>query len=138
VLYFGIGRTVLSPRGAPVLFAPQPLIGGAIMVAAAALLVAALRVFQSWRLLARIEEGHRLCRIGPFRFLRHPIYAAMDLVALGSFAWAPSPIVLAGALLVIAGGDVRARAEEKLLVSVFGDEYRAYCRGTARLVPGLY
>jgi protein-S-isoprenylcysteine O-methyltransferase Ste14 len=109
-----------------------------VMVGAGALLVSALRVFESWRLLARVEEGHRLCRSGPFRVVRHPIYTAMSLLALGTFLWAPNPVVLAGAVLVMISGDRRARAEERLLARVFGDEYRDYCRASARAIPGVY
>jgi protein-S-isoprenylcysteine O-methyltransferase Ste14 len=138
VLYFGLGRAVLSQRGSPFLFPAQPILGGAVMVAAGALLVATLRVFQSWRLLARIEEGHQLCTRGPFRFIRHPIYASMDLLALGTFLWAPSLVVLVGAALIALSGDLRGRTEERLLTEVFGDEYRDYCRRTARTIPGLY
>jgi protein-S-isoprenylcysteine O-methyltransferase Ste14 len=129
---------VLSRRGSPFLFPPQPVVGGAVMVAAGALLASALRVFQSWRLLARIEEGHQLCTRGPFRFVRHPIYASMDLLALGTFLWAPSLIVLVGAILVALGGDLRGRAEERLLAEVFGDQYRDYCRRAKRTIPGVY
>jgi protein-S-isoprenylcysteine O-methyltransferase Ste14 len=32
----------------------------------------------------------------------------------------------------------RIRAEERLLRTQFGDEYRAYCARTARLIPGIY
>jgi protein-S-isoprenylcysteine O-methyltransferase Ste14 len=138
VLYFGLGQAVLSRRGSPFLFQPQPVVGGAVMVAAGALLASALRVFQSWRLLARIEEGHQLCTSGPFRFVRHPIYASMDLLALGTFLWAPSLVVLVGAILVALGGDLRGRAEERLLAEVFGDQYRDYCRRAARTIPGVY
>ena len=138
VLYFGLGRAVLSQRGSPFLFPPQPLLGGAVMLAAGVLLLSALRVFHSWRLLARIEEGHQLCTQGPFRLIRHPIYASMDLLALGTLLWAPSVIVMVGALLIALSGDLRGRAEERLLADVFGDEYRAYCRRAARTIPGLY
>jgi protein-S-isoprenylcysteine O-methyltransferase Ste14 len=138
VLYFGLGRAVLSQRGSRFLFPPQPVLGGAVMLAAGALLVSALRVFQSWRLLARIEEGHQLCTQGPFRFIRHPIYASMDLLALGTFLWAPNLIVMVGAVLIALSGDLRGRAEERLLADVFGDEYRDYCRRAARTVPGVY
>jgi protein-S-isoprenylcysteine O-methyltransferase Ste14 len=138
VFYYGIGRTVFVRGNPSLLFAPQRLLGGAVMVAAGALLVSALRVFESWRLLARIEEGHRLCRRGPFRLVRHPIYVSMDLLALGTVLWVPRPVVLAGAILIALAGDLRARTEERLLARVFGDEYRDYCRTTARAIPGLY
>jgi protein-S-isoprenylcysteine O-methyltransferase Ste14 len=32
----------------------------------------------------------------------------------------------------------RIRAEEELLFSQFGDEYRNYCARTSRMIPGLY
>jgi protein-S-isoprenylcysteine O-methyltransferase Ste14 len=46
--------------------------------------------------------------------------------------------VLLGAVLIALSGDLRGRAEERLLAEVFGDEYRDYCRRTARAIPGLY
>ena len=64
--------------------------------------------------------------------------APVPASAVGTFLWAPSPIVLAGAALIALSGDRRARAEERLLADVFGDEYRDYCRRTARTIPGLY
>lgn len=138
VLYYGLGQALLSRHPSRLLFAPQLVLGGAVIVGAGALLVSALRVFRSWRLLARIEKGHQLCTIGPFRFVRHPIYAAMDLLALGTFLWVPSAIVLAGAALIVMAGDGRARGEERLLADVFGDEYRTYCARVARTIPGVY
>jgi protein-S-isoprenylcysteine O-methyltransferase Ste14 len=138
VLYFGLGQALLSGHGSRLLFSPQEVLGAAVIVVAGALLASALRVFRSWRLLARIEEGHQLCTAGPFRFVRHPIYVSMDLLALGTFLWVPSPIVLVGAILVVLAGDLRGRGEEKLLAAVFGDVYRGYCRRTARTIPGLY
>ncbi len=139
VLYFGLGRTLFTRgRAAPLLFAPPPLAGAVLIVVGAALLAWTLLVFRSWRLLARIEQGHQLCTSGAFRLVRHPIYLSLDLLALGTFLWVPGPIVLVGAILVAVGGDLRARTEERLLVAVFGDEYRDYQRRVPRTIPGLY
>jgi len=107
-------------------------------VAAAALLAWALLVFRSWRLLARIERGHQLCTTGPFRLVRHPIYLAFTLLAVGTFLWAPTVLVLVGVALVALTGDLRARTEERLLCEVFGDEYRQYQGRVPRTIPGLY
>jgi len=46
--------------------------------------------------------------------------------------------VLVGTTLVIAGGDIRARAEEKILLQAFGERYRDYMKRARRLIPGLY
>src|SRR5216110_3144391 len=55
-LYAGLGQAVWSRGPTRLLFAPHPVVGAAVMVAAAALLAWALLVFRSWRLLARIER----------------------------------------------------------------------------------
>ena len=138
VLYFGLGQAVLSRRPTRLLFPPHPIFGAAIIVAAGGLLAWALLVFRSWRLLARIERGHQLCTTGPFRLVRHPIYLAFDLLALGTFVWVPTWIILVGVILTVLAGDLRARGEERLLCKVFGDEYRQYQGRVPRTVPGLY
>jgi protein-S-isoprenylcysteine O-methyltransferase Ste14 len=73
---------------------------------------------------------------GPYRYLRHPIYAALLY-----FAWAgvlthlgASP--LAAALVVTGGLVVRMHAEERL-VELRYPEYRAYAARTRRVLPGV-
>jgi hypothetical protein len=81
----------------------------------------ALVFFRSWRFHAKLDEGHQLATGGPFRLVRHPIYAGLNLLALGSAIWAPSPIIWAGFALIAIGSDLRARSEEKLLERAFGE-----------------
>jgi type IV secretory pathway VirJ component/protein-S-isoprenylcysteine O-methyltransferase Ste14 len=140
VLYFGLARAVLAPPAAAdsALIPPQRMAGGVLMLAAAALAAWTLAVFRSWRLAARIEHGHELCTAGPFRRVRHPIYLAMDLLALGSWLWAPTAAVGLGMLLVALAGDLRARTEERLLQDTFGASYGRYRRQAWRFVPGVY
>jgi protein-S-isoprenylcysteine O-methyltransferase Ste14 len=140
VLYLGLARAVLTPP--PIadrpLLPPQPLPGAMTMLAASALAAWALAVFRSWRLAARIERGHELCTRGPYRWVRHPIYLAMDLLAAGSWLWAPTTLVALGAALVALAGDLRGRAEERLLHAAFGESYDRYQRQAWRFVPGIY
>jgi protein-S-isoprenylcysteine O-methyltransferase Ste14 len=75
---------------------------------------------------------------GPFRFIRHPLYADLDLLALGTAIWIPTLIVWIGFALMLLAGDLRARAEESLLDRAFGQSYRDYRLGTRRFVPGIY
>lgn len=63
---------------------------------------------------------------------------ALNLLAIGTAVWSPTPILLVAAALMMIGSDVRGRAEERLLVSAFGDAYRVYAKRTARFFPGLY
>jgi protein-S-isoprenylcysteine O-methyltransferase Ste14 len=39
---------------------------------------------------------------------------------------------------VFLSGDLRARAEEKVLLAAFGDRYREYAARVKRFVPGVY
>ena len=94
--------------------------------------------FASWRFRAQIDPGHRLATGGPFRFIRHPIYAGLDLLAIGTALWIPTPLVCLGTLLMAVAGDLRARAEELLLESAFGNMFREYRLRTRRFIPGLY
>jgi protein-S-isoprenylcysteine O-methyltransferase Ste14 len=89
-------------------------------------------------MLAEVSGGHELTTTGPFAYVRHPLYAALDLLALGTALWVPHPTVIAGALLAAFVGDRRARTEERLLLAVYGDAYARYAARVRRLVPGLY
>jgi len=134
---WGITNSMNARRG-HLPMSPLVIVGIAALVAAWALAFWALRVFESWRLLPRLEAGHALCVDGPYRYVRHPIYLAMDLWAVGSALACPWPSTLIGAAIVLVAGDLRGRAEEALLLSAFGDEYRAYAAKVSRFVPGIY
>ncbi len=102
------------------------------------LLRAALRRVRSWRLLPNVEAGHELCTIGPYGIVRHSIYLALDFLAVGMAAWARTPALILAAVLLLVGGDLRARLEERFLLATYRDVYRAYMDRVARFVPALY
>jgi protein-S-isoprenylcysteine O-methyltransferase Ste14 len=128
----------LAGNRAPRVSAAAALGGAGLLVLAIGLLTWSLWVFRSWRLLAELDRGHELCTRGPFRWIRHPIYLACDLLALGTAIWIGIPTVWVGAALVVLGGDLRARAEERILLAAFGECYRDYIKRSSRLIPGLY
>jgi protein-S-isoprenylcysteine O-methyltransferase Ste14 len=75
---------------------------------------------------------------GPFRFIRHPRYAA---VILGKFACALIFTSVFGWALAAAWAFVYTRKvilEEDHMHKLLGDEYRQYSGKTARLIPGIY
>jgi protein-S-isoprenylcysteine O-methyltransferase Ste14 len=137
LLYYGIGNAVFRSHG-PISTAPQRIAAMTIIVVGTACTVAALAHFRSWRFRAKLDEGHQLATNGPFRFVRHPIYLGLDLLALGSAVWLPTAYVWAAFVLMAVGGDLRARAEEQLLDRAFGSTYRAYQSRTKRFVPWVY
>ena len=137
VMYIGIGIAVF-PRRVPVWFAGQSIVGSMVIAGGAILVVSALLSFRSWRFRASVDAHHQLATGGPFRFLRHPIYMGLNLLAFGTAIWVPTGIVWIALALMVIGGDLRARAEETLLMNAFGDSYREYCARTRRFVPGIY
>jgi len=136
-MYLGIERALFV---GPLIHSSllQRLLATMLISFGALLMYSARAVFASWRFRAQIEPGHRLATTGPFRFIRHPMYLGLDLLALGTAVWLPTTLVWLGALLMAIAGDLRARAEEPLLSRAFGDEYRAYRQRTWRFVPGIY
>jgi protein-S-isoprenylcysteine O-methyltransferase Ste14 len=137
LMYFGMGAAII-PGQVPFWFRGQRVAGTLAIAAGAALVVWALVHFRSWRFRAKLDSVHQLATEGPFRFLRHPIYMGLNLLALGSALWVPTAALWVAFLLMTIGGDLRARAEEKLLEQVFGSRYREYQAQTPRFVPGVY
>jgi protein-S-isoprenylcysteine O-methyltransferase Ste14 len=88
--------------------------------------------------LVAIQPGHKLVTSGIYGSIRHPSYLGLLVNSLGwALAFRSGVGVLLAALTVLPLL-ARIQAEEALLRSEFGGEYDAYCRRTARLIPGLY
>jgi protein-S-isoprenylcysteine O-methyltransferase Ste14 len=85
-----------------------------------------------------IQKDHQLITAGPYRRIRHPRYLGILLLTVGASlafrTWAGFalfPIVLALLLW-------RIRDEETLMEREFGEAWRAYCRRSWGLVPGIF
>ncbi len=62
------------------------------------------RLGKQWRYEAALIEGHELIQTGPYRWVRHPIYASMLGMALATgFAWTWWPMFIAGLIFFLAG-----------------------------------
>jgi protein-S-isoprenylcysteine O-methyltransferase Ste14 len=116
-------------------------IGIALQVLALLLMLWARVTFgmRSFHAAANPTEGG-LVTSGPYRYWRHPIYAAILL-----FVWAavlgqgvrPATYLLLLAALATVMTCVRIQAEEELLRAAM-PEYAAYAMRTKRLVPFLF
>jgi protein-S-isoprenylcysteine O-methyltransferase Ste14 len=87
--------------------------------------------------LVAIQPGHTLATTGVYNTIRHPSYLGMLVNSLGwGLAFRSGVGALLTALIIppLLG---RIHAEERLLSEQFGDEYRAWCARTSRLIPGL-
>ena len=88
--------------------------------------------------LVAIQRGHTLVTGGPYRFIRHPSYLGLIVMALGwALAFRSGAGVLLAAITLVPLV-ARIRAEEALLHRYFGAPYDAYRSRTWRMVPGLY
>lgn len=92
----------------------------------------------NWSDAPKLVEGQQLIVSGPYRLVRHPIYAAFLLI-LGSLLPISANWFVGGTWIGMTGLDIasRIRMEEAMLLGVFGEQYRAYMRRTGRLVPRL-
>ena len=73
---------------------------------------------------------------GPYRMVRHPIYTSMLCMLLGTgFLLTPLPQILIATLIFVAGTEIRARIEDRLLESKFRDEFQAYRRTVSAYIP---
>ncbi len=81
------------------------------------------------------ERTTRLVTTGPFRYVRHPLYSSLALLAWGIFF--KRPTLGAGALALGAAVFLwaTARAEESENLAYFGDAYRAYMQKTKMFLP---
>lgn len=87
----------------------------------------------------RTVPGQSVVSNGPYRVLRHPGYAGVLLMWLGSGVALKNWIALVTMGLVL-GWAYRRRmnAEEEMLLATLGEEYRAYTRRSWRIVPLVY
>ena len=84
------------------------------------------------------ERGHRVIADGPYRHVRHPMYAGAALLFLGVPLLLGSWYGLALAPLLTVGLAIRAVLEERTLARDL-DGYADYAaRVRCRLVPGIW
>jgi protein-S-isoprenylcysteine O-methyltransferase Ste14 len=99
---------------------------------------AARHLGKQWRYKAALSENHELIQTGPYRWLRHPIYASMLGMLLATLAaWTWWPMALGSLIAFVAGTEIRVRAEEGLLAQHFGDSFSVYRSRTSAYIPFL-
>ena len=86
-----------------------------------------------------IAKEHRVVDSGPYRFVRHPSYTGALIAFLGFGLCLGNWLsILLLMLPILAAFLWRIRIEEQALIDGLGEDYRAYMRRTARLIPFLY
>lgn len=98
-----------------------------------------LTLKKQWSLVVAVSDDHQLIDTGIYKFIRHPIYAAIFLELLGfSLAlanWIPILIIVFPNILSFG---YRICVEEKVLRKHFGEKYTNYERRTRRFIPWIF
>jgi protein-S-isoprenylcysteine O-methyltransferase Ste14 len=92
---------------------------------------------RAWRIGIDPSNRSELAEDGPYRWIRHPIYSGMLLVAVGNALLIPHPAVFAVAAASCLGFAFQARREEDHLRRTFGERYTRYLARTGRFAPRL-
>jgi protein-S-isoprenylcysteine O-methyltransferase Ste14 len=133
-----VGTTMLLVVGAfpnPVLLTPPVVVRGiSATLALGAFALGVYGLLYLRRSLSIIPEARRLVTGGPYRLIRHPLYAAEILAAFALVLARPGLWATLTLVPFIAVQMLRARFEEGLLSRIF-PEYRPYAAHTARLIP---
>jgi protein-S-isoprenylcysteine O-methyltransferase Ste14 len=121
------GRLVLVPWGVPLLvwgFAQYFLVGG-------------YRVNLGGGGPGLNVPPERIVAVGPYRFVRNPMYLGHLIFMLGLALtfWSVFALILFAARAV--WFHLRVRDDEARLRRMFGAEYEAYCARVKRWIPGL-
>ena len=92
--------------------------------------------FRSFHATANTTKGE-LVTTGPYRWLRHPIYASIIYFSCASIRSYPFIDTIAAVILIISGLFVRMILEEKSLRLTY-DNYVEYSKHAKRIIPFLY
>jgi protein-S-isoprenylcysteine O-methyltransferase Ste14 len=95
------------------------------------------RMGRDWRMAVAVGEKTNIIMDGPFRRIRHPIYAFSILLMICTAIVVPTWPMLAVAVAHIVWMNAKARNEERHLLTTQGDEYAQYVQRTGRFFPRL-
>jgi protein-S-isoprenylcysteine O-methyltransferase Ste14 len=120
---------------------PVPLVAGAVLLAAGLWLfhLSHRDLGTNWSITLEVREQHTLVTRGVYSRVRHPMYLALTLYALGQALavpnWLAGPSYLAAFVPLML---LRLGPEEQMMIDEFGAAYEDYRRRTKRLIPGVW
>jgi protein-S-isoprenylcysteine O-methyltransferase Ste14 len=139
--YLALSRTA-PPLGLPAFARGLPaydmLRGAAMVLAVVCLLLTAkcwARMGSDWRMDVSAKAPTRLITDGLFRHIRHPIYAFSMLLMACTAVIVPTIPMAVVAVIHIVLMNLKARNEERHLLTAHGEAYQRYLRRTGRFFP---
>ena len=139
VLVFLGPRTLPGLPVWPVSLARASVVAGAVLALASVLLLLSglLRLGPNLTPLPYPTAGATLIQSGPYRFVRHPMYAGGIAMAYGWSLFVCGWLTLVYATILFAFLDVKATREERWLTTRFPD-YPAYQGRVRKLIPFIH
>jgi len=99
---------------------------------------AAIALGASYSPLLTVAEERVVVEAGPYRWIRHPLYAFfLPLMAGWGLAARNWFILGTGTILIVVLTTVRVPLEEAMMLEAFGESYRRYMTHTGRFTPRL-
>lgn len=89
------------------------------------------------RVTPEVAIGAKLIKKGPYRYLRHPMYAAVMIFCLGLLLTNVYSMTVVFYVLLFLDLSLKITYEEKLLKRAFPD-YNNYTKRTKKLIPFIY
>ncbi len=89
----------------------------------------------SWRIGIDPKEKNQLITDGPFKYIRHPIYALSMLLMLGSIMCVQTNSMLVLFCIHWTIFTLEAIREERYLSKIYGETYQNYMNQTNRFLP---
>lgn len=116
-----------------------PTFGTVLVLAGLAFAVSARwHLGSNWSSTVAVKQDHTLITTGPYSRVRHPIYSGMVLALFGTALAIGEPRGFIGVGLILLGFVIKLLGEEARMRDTFPQAYDAYCRRTARLIPGVF
>jgi protein-S-isoprenylcysteine O-methyltransferase Ste14 len=93
-----------------------------------------IKLGDNWSGTPSIKVSHELITTGPYKLIRHPIYAGLLLAFLGSSLVGPHLWFLVFVFYIFLYG-YKISVEEKLMMSTFLNEWTEYKKNSKMLIP---
>lgn len=129
----GFGRVPLPPEAS----VAAKLAGCWLLILGAVINIAARMVIgRFWSDQIEIQPGHRVVRVWPYTWMRHPMYGSLVIFGLGLAFISANPLVAAAVLLVFLPVMARrARREEARLLEACAGDYAAFRNQAPMIAP---
>jgi protein-S-isoprenylcysteine O-methyltransferase Ste14 len=128
----------LGPHWPSSVHGPLRAVGTVLAVVGGAFAVSASRALgPSFTPYPRPASRGHLVETGPYRVVRHPVYAGLVVLFIG-FALAFSPLALVPTALIAVAWGLKVRLEERFLRVAYPDYERYAARTRYRIVPLVY